>query len=57
MTNAEKFKEVFGYDVVNDLYVVDPCDFVGIDDCRKHSCHDCPLFNFWNEEYKEKENG
>ena len=50
MTNAEKFKEVFGLDV---LVENDPCDIIDIPDCEKmSSCRDCLLNNFWEKEYE-----
>ena len=51
MTNAEKYKEVFGF----------PPDY---DNCPTELCGECPIdcsvdfereriFDWWNEEYKE----
>lgn len=56
MTNAEKFKEVFGYDV--DKMADDPCDITDHSVCVNHTtgCENCELHDFWNKEYVEKEN-
>ena len=55
MTNAEKFKEVFGYDI--DSVADDACNI--IDHNRSvntvSECEDCELHDFWNKEYAEKE--
>ena len=48
MTNAEKFKEVFGYPPSSNARCVAPkeiCD--DFDTCRK-----CPFSDWWNQEYK-----
>ena len=62
MTNLEKFQEVFGI-TIDDRFVrslggqckildfIDPtqykCEFPG-------TCHECPLYKFWDKEYVEK---
>ena len=44
---AEKFKEVFGYEVAIDCYSF---EF----DCNDiPNCDQCPLNNFWDKEYEE----
>ena len=54
MTNAEKFKEIFGFDVDTDGE---------INLCIGIKCYKCPFFNgcnvwackgFWNEEYQKE---
>ena len=56
MTNAEKFEKVFGIKV-NDTYSSDPCDIVDPSICiNANSCGTCPVCNFWEKEYKEKNN-
>lgn len=51
MTNAEKFKEVFGYDV--DKMADDPCDITDHKICVNHTtgCENCELHDFWNKEF------
>ena len=54
MTNAEKYKEVFGFEPE-------------INSCPTHICEDCPLAthkycskskpDWWNNEYKENKGG
>ena len=50
MTKAEKFKEVFGYNIKDFLsdYI---CPF-NSDRCKDKPCKDC-LNDFWQSEYKE----
>ena len=50
MTNAKKFKEVFGYDrePFTDGY---HCPF-NSDRCKENTCEDC-LNKWWQSEYKE----
>ena len=54
MTNAEKFKEVFGI-AIDDFYPVDPCDMVDHNICIEQTkgCNRCPLHNFWKKRYKK----
>jgi hypothetical protein len=50
MTNAEKFKEVFGfYPDVDACVMIEPCPCCKYDDCISPDCAN----NFWNDEYKE----
>ncbi len=53
MTNAEKFKEVFGYEIKDD----DPPCIATFTDmkygCNTDNCADCPLCTFWEDEYIE----
>lgn len=51
MTNAEKFKEVFGFEMntKTDYY----CPFNSTR-CTNLPCDDC-IDEFWSSEYKEKE--
>lgn len=51
MTNAEKFEEVFGIKIDED-YPADICDSVDHDICLVHDCPNCPIFKFWDREYK-----
>lgn len=51
MTNAEKFKEVFGYEI-EALAPDDPCNMVDHDICIDNECDTCPLHRFWEKEYK-----
>lgn len=56
MTNAEKFKEVFGFepdpDVENEfcIFTETDCEKMGVQDCD-----DCPNNDWWDHEYKEPE--
>lgn len=63
MTNLEKFEEVFGI-TIDDRFIRSPSgqctilDFVDptIYKCEDYvTCHECPLFKFWEKEYAEKE--
>ena len=50
MTNREKFKEVFGFnlDYSDDYYILP------IKICDKYdNCEKCPYTNWFNQEYKE----
>lgn len=49
-TNADKFKEVVGFEPYNDSCVCADNEF-----CLHTSCKDCEYYNFWNQEYKESE--
>ena len=55
MTNAEKFKEVFGYDI--EKIADDPCTIIDHNICVNtlEECEDCELYDFWKKEYVEKE--
>ena len=56
MTNAEKFEKVFGIKI--DVYPADLCDIVDHDICvNANSCDDCPVYHFWEKEYKETKDG
>lgn len=55
MTNAEKFRKVFGLPSgIEPLPYV--CDIV---ECEKVKCGDCPMYEedigFWDKEYKKPE--
>ena len=50
MTNAEKFKEVFGLEI--DDFPADPCDIVDHNVCVNHDCYSCPLHNFWTKDWQ-----
>lgn len=60
MTNLEKFQEVFGI-TIDDRYVRPLCQQCRILDtsdemktCEDYAtCLECPLFKFWDKEYKE----
>lgn len=52
MTNAEKFKEVFGIEIAVDNSR-NICQFMDRDLCSTISCQDCPAFQFWLREYEE----
>lgn len=69
MTNLEKFEEVFGI-TIDDRFLRDrsssQCRMIDTiktsfesfmkDKCVEYnSCHECPLFKFWEKEYVEKE--
>lgn len=49
MTNAEKFKEVFG--IAIDKTADDPCGIFDCTICVEHECENCPAYDFWNKEY------
>ena len=52
MTNAEKFKEVFGLTISE--YAPDPCHMMTEGYCESNSvCTDCEAFKFWKKKYKE----
>ena len=52
MTNAEKFKEVFGIKI--DEYPGTLCDIADHSYCIDASdCHHCKLFNFWKRKYRK----
>lgn len=55
MTNAEKFKEVFGFELNTQPFKKDYCIGIYLEECRKHrECGTCP-YEFWDEkEYKMK---
>lgn len=56
MTNAEKFKEVFGFTLEN----VSDCSLVPTSVCDDQQnkngydgmCSNCPFHDWWNKEYK-----
>ena len=53
MTNAEKFKEVFGLEIDNKGQA-DPCDIIDYNVCTNSpSCPECLIHNFWKKEYKK----
>ena len=67
MTNAEKFKEVFGFEL-NTLYEIqdDDSDYDEMTFCNQLQCENCPFIHtkacvynqshtWWQSEYKEKE--
>ena len=49
MTNAEKFKEIFGIEI--DRTPDDPCGIFDGSICMNHVCEDCPACCFWDKEY------
>lgn len=49
-TNADKFKEVFGYDAELDVCSVKCPDPFDMD---SNGCNNCKFKNFWQQEYKE----
>ena len=52
MTNAEKFKEVFGYEVRE---CSEMCNIVSSNICDEYEdCEKCPIKNFWINEFKPK---
>ncbi len=51
MTNAEKFKEVFGIKIDENV-PEDPCAMFDHNICIDHECGDCPACHFWEKEYK-----
>ena len=51
ITNADKFREVFGYEVDKSGYGCNGVDFGCLADCEK-----CEYKYFWNKEYKEQKN-
>lgn len=55
MTNAEKFKEVFGFKLNTQPFIRDYCIAEGTEECIKHrECGTCP-YEFWDEkEYNPK---
>lgn len=54
-TNADKFKEVFGYDISKNSYscsgISCPTTVTSIYSC---SSTDCPCYGFWDKPYKEE---
>ena len=54
MTNAEKFREVFGIEI--DEIPIDPCDMFHNSICMNHECDDCPAWHFWEKEYNKVKN-
>lgn len=52
MTNAEKFKEVFGY-TIDDKFPDDPCTIIDHTICTDNNdeCEKCELHDFWNKEF------
>lgn len=62
MTNLEKFQEIFGI-TIDDRFVRSlggQCKILDLIDPTKYkceeydSCHECPLFRFWDKEYVER---
>lgn len=63
MTNLEKFQEIFGI-TIDDRFVrslsgqckiLDLIDSNKEEACAKYAtCHECPLYKFWDKEYIEK---
>ena len=51
MTNREKFKEAFGFDIPKNEHFF--CTMVDDNECKKHSTCDkkCPGFDWWDKEY------
>ena len=45
-TNADKFKEMFGIEIVPTT----GCSFIA---CEVNNCDNCEYKDFWNKEYKE----
>lgn len=53
MTNAQKFKEVFGVNVARSYQ---NCDGINCpEDYEEDDCENCPYKGFWGKEYKEPE--
>lgn len=54
MTNAEKFKEIFGY-TIDTMFPDGPCTIIDHAICVNHeeNCETCELHNFWDKEYTE----
>ena len=50
-TNADKFKEVFGYDLAKNLGYHN-CAWLRCEDCDR-KCESCECCGFWEKEYKE----
>ena len=55
MTNAEKFKEVFGIEL--DLESMDElnicfCDMIDHEFCADLNCNKCPVEDFWRKKYE-----
>ena len=51
ITNRDKFKEVFGWEIpknFQDCYAMQYCDCLDSNDCSE-----CPYNGFWGKEYKE----
>lgn len=51
ITNRDKFKEIFGWEIpksLRDCYAVQYCDCLESNDCSE-----CPYNGFWGKEYKE----
>jgi len=53
MTNAEKFKEVFGIEIEENV-PEDPCAMFDHHICMDHECEDCPACHFWEKEYEPR---
>ena len=54
MTNAEKFKEVFGFEPIKESL----CELFGVDECKQYTiCQGCPLEGHceWGDPYVKKE--
>jgi hypothetical protein len=54
MTNAEKFKEVFGFELNTEPFIEDYC--IATDDYWSETCPtcaNCSYGNWWNQEYKK----
>lgn len=56
MTNAEKFKEVFGYEPRKTMHIFDCDSCPHVDDCAYYADndenHECTVSYWWDEEYK-----
>lgn len=54
MTNAEKFEEVFGHKLNPNYFKKWSCAIFNTNPCKKYDfdCNKCPLFYFWDKEYK-----
>lgn len=50
MTNAEKYKEVFGFPPDEGKCPTESCDFCP---CNFNGEFYCKMHNWWDEEYKE----
>lgn len=54
-TNADKFREVFGFDTSTETSFTF-CPFIN-DGCDSENCETCGKHDFWNQEYKEPKKG
>jgi len=56
MTNAEKYKEVFGFPPDTGNCPAEDCSVCPCSQMKIKEIYECMTYDWWNKEYKEKKN-